>query len=96
MRLVYSEDAVADLVRLRQFIAEKNPPAAVRIAADLLKRLEHISRFPDMGRAVALAPEPGAMRDIVFGNYIIRYTVHAEVIVVLRIWHHHEDRSGAK
>ena len=32
MKLIYSAEAVQDLVRLRQFIAEKNPAAATRIA----------------------------------------------------------------
>ena len=45
-----------------------------------------------MGRAVELAPDPKAIRDAVFGKYVIRYATHAETIVILRIWHHYEDR----
>jgi plasmid stabilization system protein ParE len=90
MRLVYSEGAVADLIRLRQFIAERNPAAAARIAAELLGRLGNLSLVPQMGRAVTLAPDPKAMRDMVFGKYVVRYTIHAETLVVLRIWHHYE------
>ncbi|MGB9428316.1 MAG: type II toxin-antitoxin system RelE/ParE family toxin [Gammaproteobacteria bacterium] len=96
MRLAYSEGAVADLIRLRQFIADKNPAAAARIAAELLSRLEHLRLFPQMGRAVASAPDPQAMRDMVFGMYVVRYTIHADTIVVLRIWHHYEDRERAE
>ena len=85
MRLAYSEKAVADLVRLREFIAEKDPHAAARVAAALLSRIENLCVFPEMGRAVELAPSPKAIRDAVFGKYIIRYSAHTETIVILRI-----------
>jgi len=93
MRLAYSENAVADLVRLREFIAEKDPLAAARVAGELLSRIENLCLFPDMGRAVELAPSPKAIRDAVFGKYIIRYSAHTETVVILRIWHHNEDRT---
>lgn len=92
MRLVYSEEAVSDLVRLRAFIAEKDPSAAARVAAELITRVENIRLFPELGRSVALAPEPNVVRDAVFGKYIVRYAAHAEAIVILRIWHHYESR----
>lgn len=37
MKLVYTEDAIADLQRLRKFIAVHNPPAAGRMAAELVE-----------------------------------------------------------
>ncbi|MDV5862107.1 type II toxin-antitoxin system RelE/ParE family toxin [Pseudomonas mendocina] len=93
MRLAYSENAVADLVRLRKFIAENDPLAAARVAAELLSRIENLGLYPEMGRAVELAPSPKAIRDAVFGKYIVRYSAHTETIVILRIWHHNEDRT---
>lgn len=92
MRLVYAEDAVADLVRLRAFVAEKDPSAAARVAEELISRIENLSRFPEMGRPVALAPDPEAVRDMVAGKYVVRYTARTDVIIILRLWHHHEDR----
>jgi plasmid stabilization system protein ParE len=92
MKLAYSEEAVADLVRLRAFIAEKDPSAAARTASTLIARIENLRLFPTMGRAVELAPDPKAIRDAIFGKYVIRYTRHPEAIVILRIWHHYEDR----
>jgi plasmid stabilization system protein ParE len=92
MRLVYSEDAVADLARLRVFIAEKDPAAAARVAADLVARVEHLGRFPNLGRSVVDAPEADIVRDAVFGKNVVRYSVHGDAVVVLRVWHHYEDR----
>ena len=42
MRLVYSAEALADLVRLRAFIAEKDPSAATRIGLELVARIENL------------------------------------------------------
>lgn len=93
MKLVYSEEAVADLVRLRAFIAEKDPSAAARIAAELITRVENIRLFPEIGRSVSHTPEPTVVRDAAFGKYVVRYTTHSEAIVILRIWHHYENRE---
>lgn len=93
MTLVYSEEAVADLLRLRAFIADKDPLAAARVATELITRIENLHLFPSMGRAVELAPDPEAIRDAIFGKYVIRYTCHANTIAILRIWHHYEDRA---
>lgn len=94
MRLVYSREAVADLVRLREFIANHDPDAAARIAADLVTRIDGLCAFPEMGRAVSLAPEPDSIRDFVFGKYVVRYAVRGTVLVILRIWHHYEGSRG--
>ena len=93
MKLVYSAEAVQDLVRLREFIAEKDPMAAARVAAELVARIENLCLFPEIGRNVELAPTPGVIRDFIFGNYIVRYALHTGAVVVLRIWHHYENRE---
>ena len=63
-----------------------------RVATELIARIENLRLFPTMGRAVELAPDPKAIRDAVFGKYVIRYATHTETVVILRIWHHYEDR----
>lgn len=93
MRLVYSQEAVADLVRVRTFIAEKDPSAAARVAAELIARIENLCLFPHMGVEVEHAPQPAEVRDMVFGNYVVRYSVHTEALAILRIWHHYENRE---
>lgn len=93
MKLVYSEQAVADLVRLRTFLAEKDPAAAARVAFELVSRVERLREFPNLGVAVPQALQPGAIRDMVFGSYVVRYAAQAESLVVLRLWHQLEDRS---
>ena len=95
MKLVYSQDAVADLARLRDFIANNDPTAAARIAADLVSRINGLCAFPEMGRSVTQAPEPDSIRDFIFGKYVVRYTVHGSALIILRIWHHYEGSRGS-
>ncbi len=95
MRLVYSQEAVADLVHLRSFIANDDPAAAARIAADLVTRMDRLCEFPEMGHSVLQAPQPDTVRDFISGKYVVRYTVHSTALVILRIWHHHESRQGS-
>lgn len=93
MRLVYSEPAVEDLRRLRSFIAEHDPGAAARVAAKLVERMAALVDFPRLGIPVSRAPDPDTVRDLILDDYIVRYSRHAETIVVLRVWHHHENRA---
>lgn len=87
VKLVYTDVAIEDLKRLRAFIAVHNPPAAARVAADLIDRILLLPDFPEMGTPVELAPVSGSIRDIVFGRYVVRYSVHSSAVIILRVWH---------
>jgi plasmid stabilization system protein ParE len=87
VKLVYTDQAIDDLKRLREFIAVHNPPAAARIAAELVGKIELLPDFPKMGTPVEMAPVPDSVRDMVFGKYVVRYSLHASAIIVLRVWH---------
>lgn len=87
MKLVYTDVAIEDLKRLRQFIAVHNPAAAARVATELVSKIELLTEQPEMGVPVQLSPDPGSMRDVIFGNYVIRYSLHITTIIVLRVWH---------
>lgn len=60
----------------------------------MVDRVNRLCAFPEMGRSVVEAPEPDSIRDFVFGKYVVRYAVHGEALVVLRVWHHFEARGG--
>lgn len=87
MKLVYTDEAIKDLQRLREFIVVHNPPAATKIAAELVGKIELLPDFPQIGSPVGLAPDPESVRDMVFGKYVVRYSVHSSVIIILRVWH---------
>ncbi|NGO91004.1 MAG: type II toxin-antitoxin system RelE/ParE family toxin [Halomonas sp.] len=87
MKLVYTDEAIDDLKRLREFVAEHNPSAAARIATELVGKIELFPDFPRMGTPVEMAPVPDSVRDMVFGKYVVRYSVHVSAIIILRVWH---------
>ena len=91
MNLVYTDEAIEDLKRLREFIAVHNPSAGGNIAAELITKIELLPELPRMGSQVKLAPVPDSIRDMVFGKYVVRYSVHANTIIILRVWHELED-----
>ena len=92
MKITYTPEAIKDLIRLREFIEDKNPQAAQRIAKELIKGIQQLKSFPLMGIEVEEAPDPEMIRDLFAGRYIARYLVHSDEVHILRIWHHKEQR----
>ncbi len=90
MKLEFSESAVRDLVRLREFIAKNNPQAAARVSLRLRQAIGKLVLHPDIGR---LVPEIENVRELVAGNYVVRYIHEENTIFVLRVWHGKEFRA---
>ena len=83
-------------MRLRAFIAKHNPAAAERLARRLIQGIERLLRNPRLGRRVTVEPDqmaPEEIRDWVVGEYVVRYLIADERIVVLRVWHGKEQRA---
>lgn len=89
MILQFTHSAQRDLSRLRDFIAEKNPPAAERISLRLRQSIQRLVDQPNSGVNVT---ELSGVQDLISGDYIVRYVVLDEVIYILRIWHDKEAR----
>ncbi|MEA5551379.1 type II toxin-antitoxin system RelE/ParE family toxin [Anabaena cylindrica UHCC 0172] len=90
MRLEFSESAIQDLIRLRAFIAVHNPKAAERISLRLRQAIGKLVLHPDIGRSI---PEFENVRELVAGDYVVRYLRLEDVIFILRIWHGKEFRD---
>lgn len=93
MNLNFTPEAVGDLIRLREFLEEKNPIAAQRIANELLIGIEKLKVFPEIGLTVERAPQPELIRDLYIDKYTIRYLIGENEIVVLRMWHGKENEK---
>jgi len=89
MRLQFTRAASRDLGRLRDFIAQHDPRAAARIGKRLVRSIRLLQGQPDLGQAVEALP---GVRDLVAGDYVVRYTHQDDCVVILRIWHGREDR----
>ncbi|WBA81474.1 type II toxin-antitoxin system RelE/ParE family toxin [Endozoicomonas sp. GU-1] len=89
MKLRFSRSAVDDLKRLRQFIAEKNPPAAQRMAEYLVRKINNLCHQPNMGVLVGDKLNP-RLRDLIIRDYKIRYLADDREVLILKIWHQKE------
>jgi len=88
--LQFAEQALDDLVRLREFIAEKNPAAAKRVSEQLIESIDRLRDQPEPGHGVESLP---GVREWIARNYVVHYLVLKDNLIVLQIWHGREDRS---
>ncbi len=92
-RLIYTPQALVDVVRLREFITQHNPEAAARMARLIKESATRLKVHPMLGTQVDEMP----FRDLVipFGvsGYILRYRVimETQTVVVVGIRHGKED-----
>jgi toxin ParE1/3/4 len=86
MNIIWSPEAIADLISLRAYIAEESPAGARRIVLRILHDVEHLlPDNPHMGR-------PGRVsgtRELVIPKtpYIVPYRVQRGAIEILRVYH---------
>lgn len=91
MRLQWSSKALSDLVRLHEFLAAVNKPAAVRVVKSLTAAAAGLVANPRIGEKLEEF-EPGEVRRILVGHYEMRYEIVESTIFVLRLWHTREQR----
>lgn len=85
-KLRWSRLADLDLQSAHDFLAELNPQAAQRLAADILRALELLQRHPEGGAIAADLRDRGPYRHWPVGRHRIIYRVDGELIWILRIW----------
>lgn len=94
----FAPEAIGDIERLREFLDEVSPSAAIRATDRILSAIRSLDRFPGRGRPASVE----GLRELVvpFGGaaYLVRY-FHDEPagrIVVIRIWHGRENGPAAR
>jgi plasmid stabilization system protein ParE len=89
----WSVDALDDLQRFADFLHERHPGLASRVAGELVTRTELLRRHPQMGRPLG---KSHGYRELVLavlgGTYSVQYRYDGEVVLVLRILHSREQR----
>jgi addiction module RelE/StbE family toxin len=90
MTLIWSPEAVADLVALRIYIEQDDPAAAQRVALHIIHNVETLlPNSPEMGRPGRV---PGT-RELVIPRtpFVVPYRLVGNTIQLLRI--HHSARQ---
>jgi len=86
MAIIWSPEAIDDLISLRTYVAKESPAGARRIVLRILHDVEHLlPDNPHIGR-------PGRVsgtRELVIPQtpYIVPYRVEGETIQILRVYH---------
>ena len=86
MNIVWSPEAIQDLISLRVYIAEESPAGARRVVLGILRDVENLlPDNPHMGRPGRV---PGT-RELVIPRtpYIVPYRMQGESIQILRVYH---------
>ena len=91
LKLVWLPQARADLERLYQFLADKNPQAAKRAIQQILESALLLKDNPKLAPGWQVDPHFRELRIAVGkSNYRLRYAYHNGTIVIVRIWHGRE------
>jgi plasmid stabilization system protein ParE len=95
VRIEWSVRALADLDRFAEFLREREPSLARRIAAEIRERAEILAEQPHLGRRLG---DRGEYRQVILqvakAAYIFHYRVEVERLVMLRVFHGREMRVG--
>ena len=91
MKLKWSNQAVADVGRLHDFLAKVNPAAAARTAQTLTVAPRQLLERPRSGRQLDQYL-PREVRRIIVGSYEMRYELIDSSVYILRVWHTREER----
>jgi plasmid stabilization system protein ParE len=87
-KILVSAPADAEIAVIYHYIREDSPANATKWRDGLLTAAEMLRMFP--GRC-ALAPENGPfefeIRQLLYGNYRVLFTIQAEAVVILHVRH---------
>ena len=85
MRVKWLRSALANLDAEARYISEDNPSAASATVLAIVKAVEHLEKYPAMGRAGRVT---GTRELVVPGTpYIVPYRVRIDVIEIIRVFH---------
>jgi toxin ParE1/3/4 len=87
--IVWTEEAVAHLAAIVDYLTAFNPAAAQRLGERLIAVADSLGEFSERGRDAG-----GGLREMTtIRPYILRYRVESDRVVILRIRHAARDES---
>ena len=89
MIVIWQTQALADLNRIVDRIAEENPFAARRVARDLVRAGDSLAAFPRRARQGRI---PNTRELVLIQPYVIVFEINDDRVEILRIWHAAQDR----
>ena len=94
MRILWLPEALDDLERLYDFLVERDPVAAERAIRTIEEGVDRLAELPELGRPM---DDDTGRRELFVpfgaGAYVLRYRLHQDTAVILRVWHSREERG---
>lgn len=94
MTVVWVPEALADLERVYDFLRDKDPAASARALAAIEEAATKLAELPDIGRPMS---DRTHRRELFVpfgaGAYVLRYRLHHDQVVIIRLWHSREART---
>ena len=94
MRVLWLPEALDDVERLYGFLIGRDARAAERAMRSISSSADKLQDFPLIGRPMGDQTE---RREFVVplggGAYVLRYRVHQDAVVIIRVWHSRETRG---
>lgn len=87
-KVIWTPRGLATLRSALEYVAERNPNAAARLASTMLKAVGRLARFPQLGHVFYKLGRDD-VREIPVRPYRIFYRVHEaqRVVFILTVWH---------
>lgn len=94
MRVVWLPETRDDIQRLYDFLIDKDPRAAERAIRAIQIGGGRLEELPRIGRRM---DDDTERRELFIpfgaGAYVLRYRIHHDTVVVIRVWHSREARD---
>ena len=94
MRVLWLPEALEDVERLYRFLIERDSRATERAMRAISSGAERLQDLPEAGRPMA---DETARRELFVpfgaGAYVLRYRIHHDSVVIIRVWHSREARE---
>jgi toxin ParE1/3/4 len=91
-KIIWSDEAIADLNDICSYIARQDPEAALRMGNGIIDHVGILGQFPFIGPTYPRGTR-GPLREIVFRSYRIFYDVSEQShrVDILHVWHGARD-----
>jgi toxin ParE1/3/4 len=87
-QVIWPDDAIGDLRKAVEYIAQYNPIAAERTGITILKKAQLLARFPRLGKVFARLRRDD-VREVPVPPYRVIYFVQdtTHTVTILTVWH---------
>jgi addiction module RelE/StbE family toxin len=87
--LKWTHRSLSDISRIVDYVSQEDPVAALKLAATIRAKAEHLRAHPQLGREVF----PGLRELVVHRHYLLTYRIRSGRIEVLQVWHAAQQRK---